>query len=283
MLQTSRIREGCGTPRAGELPAPGLRRSAWCSDRAADAEDPGGRRTPRAGELPAPGLRRSAWCSDRAAGAEDPEGSLASLPTWPAAGIQKVAAHPGPASCPLLGSGDLPGALTELSAARIQEAAARPEPASCPLLSVENLAGCSGRAADVKNPVGSLVSLTVWTASRIRKTAAHPGGRVVRSWAPGICLALLTDLPVPRIREAAAHPGPLSYPLLGFGDSPGYSYRAAGAEDPGGRRTPRAGEPPGPGLRGDAWCSDRAARPKNREQAAANSCYYKHPVQRPST
>ena len=71
------------------------------------AEDPESCSAPKAGELPAPGLRRSAGCSDRAAGAEDPG---------------RPAAHPGPASCLLLGSGDLPGALIELPTSRIRNA-----------------------------------------------------------------------------------------------------------------------------------------------------------------
>ena len=43
----------CSASRTGELSAPGLRRSAWCSDRAADVEDPGG---------PAAHLGRRAAC-----------------------------------------------------------------------------------------------------------------------------------------------------------------------------------------------------------------------------
>ena len=95
-LSAPRIREGLQLIQEGELPASGLRRSAWCSDRAAGVEDPEclqriqGRRAARSwaseislvllielsaprireglqliqeGELPAPGLRRFPWCS----------------------------------------------------------------------------------------------------------------------------------------------------------------------------------------------------------------------------
>ena len=92
---------------AGEVPAPGLRRSSWRSDLAAGTEAPRrpqrihGRRAAcswapeilrvlwpcgrrrgsgrscsafMAGEVPAPVLRKVPWCADRVAGAEDPEG-----------------------------------------------------------------------------------------------------------------------------------------------------------------------------------------------------------------
>ena len=105
-LPTSKIREGLQHTQEAELPAPGLRRSAGCSGRAAGAEDPEGCSTPRRpsfrllgsgdlpgalielptskireglqhiqeGEVSAPGLWRPAWCSDQAADVEDQEG-----------------------------------------------------------------------------------------------------------------------------------------------------------------------------------------------------------------
>ena len=84
-------------------------------------------------------------------------------------------AHPGPASRPLLGSGDLPGALIELPVSRIRRAAAHPGPASCPLLGFGD-------------PPGALI---VRPVPRILEGLQHTQGRrAARSRASEICLVL---------------------------------------------------------------------------------------------
>ena len=67
-----------------------------------------------------------------------------------------------------------------------------------------------------------------------------------------------------------AHPGPASCLLLGFGDLPVRSDRAADGEDPGGCSTSRAGELPAHVLRGSAGCSDWATGAEDPEGPAAH-------------
>lgn len=249
---------------------------------------------------------------DHAAGVGNPAGSLTSLTVWPAARIREAAEHPGPASCLLLRLRDPAGGSDRVAGAEDLEGCSTSRRASCLLLGLGDLSGAlielparsireglhhiqGPRAASSwgsGDQPGALIELPV---PRIRKAAAHPAGRVVCSWScgdppgcsdraadaenhgrlqhtqggelptPGLwisarvlrvagiedpesSLVSLTMVPASRIREAAAHRRPVSLPLLGFGDLPGCSDRAADAQDPGSCSTPRTGKVSAPGL-----------------------------------
>ena len=122
------------------LPVPRIRRAPWSSDRAAGAADPEGCSTPRAGKLSAPGALGSAGCSDRAAGIEDPEGlqrtqgrraarSRGSVgSTWCSYRAADVEA---PGSCSASRIGELPAPGLLRSAWRSDRAAGAADPGSC--------------------------------------------------------------------------------------------------------------------------------------------------------
>ena len=93
--------------------------------------------------------------------------------------------HPRPASCPLLGSGDLPGALIELTAARIREG-------------LQHIQG--PRAACSWGPWDPLGALTMRPVSRILRGSLAP----------------LIIQPAENARKAAAHPWPASCSILGL-------------------------------------------------------------------
>lgn len=106
---------------------------------------------------------------------------------------------------------------------------------------------CSRRAADAENhgrlqhtQGGELTTPGLWISARVLRVAGIED--------PESSLVSLTMVPASRIREAAAHRRPVSLPLLGFGDLPGCSDRAADAQDPGSCSTPRTGKVSAPGL-----------------------------------
>ena len=205
----------------------------------------------------------------------------------PTAKIREASAHPGPASCLLTCFGDLPGALIELPTSRIRKAAAHPGPASCLLSGFWDLPGAlTGRqaprirkAAAHPGPAscpllgfGDLPgALTGRQAPKIREGLQHTQGRrAARSRASEIFPGGLTVLPVPRIRNAYSASRAGEPPAPGFRGSAGCSDRAADAEDPEACSASRARELPALGIWGSAWCSVHMADVEDPEGCSAS-------------